>query len=173
MIRAFKKQDEAHNVATVALGDALYDRTHGEAEKVARKLPQGWVDYSAEIVIDAAGFWRPDSGIAGRKSNVLRLTKARPFPHFGASKAIKVYAGHPLNDQAQLLAAEWAAIRDAKAELRAQLKGVVYSVTTLAKLLAAWPECAEILPASAPKPSRAVVPVDLVAGLNKRLNLRG
>ncbi|MFP3663059.1 Nmad5 family putative nucleotide modification protein, partial [Burkholderia sp. SIMBA_043] len=58
---AFKAREKAHEAATTALADALYDHTHGAAEKIAKKLPQGWVSHDREIHIDAAGFsWNPN-----------------------------------------------------------------------------------------------------------------
>lgn len=170
MARAFKDRDEAHRVATVALGDALYADTHGAAEKAARKLPQGWVQHGTSIKIEAAGFWTPGAG-TGRKSSVLPMSRARPFPFHGADRPVSVGARHPLNEQAQDLAQQHAQLRDDKADLHAKLHGLVYSVRTLVQLLEAWPECADILPASAPRPSRAVVPIDLVSTINKLVRL--
>ncbi|MFP3746985.1 Nmad5 family putative nucleotide modification protein [Achromobacter sp. SIMBA_011] len=168
---AFKAREKAHEAATTALADALYDHTHGAAEKIAKKLPQGWVSHDREIHIDAAGFsWNPNR--SGLKHYSLKMSKARPFPRH-ANQEIKVGGAHPLNDQAQTVAAEYAAIRDDKEALRVKLQALVYSVTTLPRLREAWPECEQFLPSTAPKTvSTAVVPVELVPQVNAALGIK-
>lgn len=168
---AFKAREKAHDAATTALADALYDRTHGTAEKIAKKLPQGWVSHSNVIVIEAAGFsWSTQR--TGLKYHGLKMSKARPFPRNG-SPEIKVGGAHPLNDQAQAIATEHAAIRDEKEALRVKLAALVYSVTTLPRLREAWPECEQFLPSTAPKTvSTAVVPVELVPQVNAALGIK-
>jgi hypothetical protein len=170
LYHAFGKREKAHAAASMLLADALYDFTHGEAEKIAAKLPQGWVSYNNQIRIEAAGFANP-----GHRSNLmsdrLTMTKGRPFPRYSADAAVKVGGAHGLNDQAQTVANEYASIRDEKEALRVKLRALVYSCTTLAKLRDAWPECARFLPKTAPQPSRALVPVELVPELNKTLGL--
>lgn len=168
---AFTAREKAHEAATTALADALYDYTHGAAEKIVRKLPQGWVSHRTEIRIEAAGFsWRPRD--AGLKNYSLTMSKSRPFPQYDSSE-IKVGGAHPLNDQAQAVAQEHAAIRDDKEALRVKLHALVYSVTTLARLREAWPECEQFLPSTAPKTvSTAVVPVELVPQVNAALGIK-
>jgi hypothetical protein len=167
---AFGKREKAHAYSAVALADALYDVTHGEAEKIAVKLPQGWVSCTNEIRIEAAGFAHPGHR-TNLMSNRLTMSRARPFPRYTADAAYKVGGAHALNDRAQDVAGEFAAIRDEKEALRVKLRAVIYSCTTLAKLREAWPECEKFLPNTAPRQSRALVPVELVPELNKSLGL--
>lgn len=167
--RAFATREAEHEKRSTQLADALYDYTHGAAEKLARKLPQGWVSFDKAINIDAAGFsWNPNR--TGLKYFTLQMSRARPFPRHD-EKSIKVGGAHVCNDMAQAVAAEYAAIRDDKEALRVKLQALVYACTTVAKLRAAWPECEQFLPEAAPKPSTALVPVDLVPELNKALGL--
>lgn len=59
------------------------------------------------------------------------------------------------------------------AESRRDFTNGTASVTTLPRLLEAWPECKPFLPESAPKPTTALVPVELVPELNKALGIGG
>lgn len=168
---AFAAREKAHDAATTAMADALYDHTHGAAEKIAKKLPQGWVQHDSYIRIDAAGFcYRPAQ--TGLKNYRLKMSKAHPFPHSGGQE-IKVGGAHPLNDQAQALAEEYASIKRDKEALRVKLHALVYACTTLPKLREAWPECEQFLPDTAPKAvSTAVVPVELVPQVNAALGIK-
>ncbi|WVR18318.1 nucleotide modification associated domain 5 [Bordetella phage PY223] len=167
MRKAFKARDDAHDKATTALADALYNYTHGEAEKIAKKLPQGWIDARNNIGIKAAGFgWRNND----LKNYSLKLSKARPFPAYG-NRDIPVGGAHPLNEQAQDVAEEFQTIKRDKDALRAKLSALVWSVTTVPRLLEAWPECEQFLPQSTPKQT-ALVPVQLVPELNAALGIK-
>lgn len=169
MSKAFDARDKAHEKATTALADALYAHEYGAAEKIARKLPQGFCSASNYIRIGAAGFsWR--GGRDGLKHNGLKMSKSRPVPVY-TGEDIKVGGSHPLNDQAQAVAEEYQAIQRDKAALRAKLEALVYSVTTVAKLRDAWPECEKFLPAAAPK-STSLVPVELVPEVNAALGIK-
>lgn len=168
---AFTAREKAHETATTALADALYDYTHGAAEKIAKKLPQGWVSHDKEIRIEAAGYsWNPTR--SGLKNYSLKMSKARAFPRY-EDKAIKVGGAHGLNDQAQAVAEEYASIQRDKEALRVKLHALVYSVTTLPRLREAWPECEQFLPDTASKAvSTAVVPVELVPQVNAALGIK-
>lgn len=167
LMHAFGKREKAHKAATVALADAIYAHEWGEAGKIADKLPQGWVHAYSELRIIAAGFGYPHNK-EGLQSHILRMSKSRRVPR---SVEVTVGGAHLLNDQAQTVAAGHAAIRDEKEALRVKLRALVYSVTTLARLREAWPECEQFLPEAAPRPSTALVPVELVPDLNKALGL--
>lgn len=167
---AFKAREKAHDAATTALADALYAHEYGAAAKIADKLPQGWCATSTHLGIVAAGFsynHRRD----GKKTDRLKMSKERRTP--GCSPEIRVGGAHALNDLAQAVAAEHAAIRDDKEALRVKLQALVYSVTTLPRLREAWPECEQFLPDTTPKAvSTAVVPVELVPQVNAALGIK-
>ncbi|OAE72579.1 hypothetical protein A7J71_11205 [Achromobacter insolitus] len=170
---AFAAREKAHEAATTALADALYDYTHGAAEKIAKKLPQGWVSHNKEIRIAAAGFsWNPNG--TGLKSDRLSMSKARAFPRYDYETAsIKVGGAHGVNDQAQAVAEEYASIKRDKEALRVKLHALVYACTTLPKLREAWPECEQFLPSTAPKAvSTALVPIELVPQVNAALGIK-
>lgn len=167
LMHAFGKREKAHKAATVALADAIYAHEWGEAGKIADKLPQGWVRFNNYVYLNAAGFSH-DSRRDKLQSSHLTMSKSRRMPE---NAHVAIDGAHPLNDQAQAVAAEHAAIRDEKEALRVKLRALVYSVTTLARLREAWPECEQFLPEAAPKPSTALVPVELVPDLNRALGL--
>jgi len=167
--KAFDTRDKAHEKATVALADALYKHEYGAAEKIARKLPQGFCETSNRIRIDAAGFsYR--STYDGKKSDRLTMSKSRPVPAC-SGRHIKVGGAHPLNDQAQAVAEEYQAIQRDKEAMVAKLNTLLCSVTTAPKLIEAWPEVERFLPSTTTKPN-ALVPVGLVPQLNAALGIK-
>lgn len=167
MAKAFDARDKAHEKATTALADALYQHEYGAAEKIANKLPQGWVQSSSRLTINAAGFsYRRDA----LKSDQIKMSKERRTP--GYAPRVTVGGDHPLFNQAQAVADEYQSINRDKEALRAKLRAVVYAATTVEKLLAAWPECEKFLPAATPKPAGALVPVELVPELNAALGIK-
>ncbi|MFT4118709.1 Nmad5 family putative nucleotide modification protein [Bradyrhizobium sp.] len=171
MKHAFDAREKAHKEATTALADAVYQHEYAQAGKIADKLPQGWCESGSDIFIDAAGFsYR--SRQDGKMYNGIRMSSSRRMPRYQSSHPVKIGGAHALNDQAQAVAEEYAAINRDKDVLRAKLRALVYSVTTLPKLLEAWPDCKRFLPASAPKPTTALVPVELVPELNAALGIK-
>lgn len=170
LVHAFKAREKAHDKATVALADAVHAHEYGAASKIADKLPQGWVGRTTRIFITAAGF-APAYQKTGKMRHDLPMSSERAVPRYQDNRPVVIGGDHPLNDQAQAVAAEHAAIRDDKESLRVKLRALVYSVNTLARLLEAWPECKPFLPASAPKPTTALVPVELVPELNAALGI--
>lgn len=168
MHKAFDARDKAHEKATTALADAVYQHEYGTAGKIAAKLPENWCTRINAIEIEAAGFnyWRRE----GRMDSCLKMSKTRPVPENQRSNPPKIGGAHPLNDQAQAVAEEYQAINRDKEALRAKLNSILYSVTTTEKLLDAWPESKQFIPASAPT-TTALVPVELVPELNAALGI--
>jgi len=169
LVHAFGAREKAHDEATTALADAMYAHEYSAHEKNANKLPQGWVSTSTHLQIKAAGFAYNHTR-HGVKHSVLKMSKQRRTP--GHSPEIAIGGAHPLNDQAQAVAEEYAAIKRDKEALRAKLSALVYSVTTIARLREAWPECEQFLPEAAPRPTTALVPVELVPELNAALGIK-
>lgn len=165
--KAFGPRDKALKQARSDLADAIYAHEWGAAGKIADKLPQGWVSCNNYLWINAAGFSH-DSRRDGKANSTLTMSQSRRLPD---NVHVSIDGAHPLNDAAQAVASEHAAIRDEKEALRVKLRALVYSVTTLARLREAWPECESLLPAATPRPSAALVPVELVPDLNKALGL--
>lgn len=56
-------------------------------------------------------------------------------------------------------------------QLEAQVRGALGSFTTVKKLLAAWPEAAELLPADSPDKPKPTLPAVPMADLNKLIGL--
>lgn len=167
MSAAFGKREKAHEKATTALADAVYEHAFAAIEKLANKLPQGWCVSDSSIVIDSAGFgWRN-----GLKPNSLRMSKAHRTPRYQGSNPVKIGGDHPLFEQAQAVAEEFQAIKRDREALRSKLRAILYSVTTVPRLLEAWPECERYLPTNTHK-STSLVPVELVPELNAALGLK-
>lgn len=166
---AFKTREAAHAKARTALADALCQHTHGEAEKIAKKLPQTWQAGRDCFDIACDGFrtWGSKDG-APRK---LSLSRSRLFPpHYSA---IEVDRLHALYADAQAIVKEHHAIESAKEELRTKLYALVHSVTSTEKLRELWPEGAKFLPSEAAKmPRNLPVPHDLVASVNALMDVK-
>lgn len=169
MHKAFDARDKAHEKATTALADAVYQHEYGAIGKIAAKLPENWCERGRGITIKAAGFsWRRQDAL---KNECLTMSKTRPMARDQWSNPALITGDHPLNEQAQAVAEEYQAINRDKDELRAKLNALVYSVTTTEKLLEAWPECEVFIPASVPT-SKALVPVELVPQLNAAIGIK-
>lgn len=166
---AFKQRDTAHAKARAALADALYQHTYGDVEKIAKKLPQGWVAGRDSFTIVCEGFQRWISSDSA--PDKLVMSRTRLFSPY--SSEIKVDADHPLFAAAQAIVKEHNAITSAKAELRTKLHTLVHSVTTTERLRDAWPEGAKFLPAEVARASNNLpVPHDLVANVNALMGVR-
>lgn len=159
---AFKTRDAAHEKQRTAFADALYQCAYGEAEKLAKKLPQGWAAGRDYLTIRCAGFRR--YGARGAPARLV-MSKTRLFPPYNSE--IEVDEQHALYVDAQTVVREHDAIESAKEELRTKLHALVHSVSTTEKLREAWPEGAKFMPAEVAKvPSTLPVPHDLVATVN-------
>lgn len=166
---AYGKREDAHNAASKALADALYQHTYGEAEKIARKLPRGFANMSGSIEIGAAGF-RDRYSTSPLKNSQLSMSIARPVPNNHTYIKISVGGTHPLHEQAQAVAEEYQALTRDKDALAAKLRSLTASATTVEKLLAAWPEGRKFIgKPPAPKAS-AVIPVELVPEINAAIS---
>lgn len=168
---AFDAREKAQAKAITILADAVYQHEYGAIEKIANKLPGDWCDDDHHVYIEAAGFhWRGDRD--GKVYNGLKMSKSRRVPRYQSNKPIKIGGAHPLNDQAQAVAEEHAALLRDREAMRTKLRAVVYSATTLPKLLEVWPECQKFVPTDLKPAARALVPVELVTELNSALGLK-
>ncbi|OXS92659.1 Nmad5 family putative nucleotide modification protein [Pandoraea apista] len=167
MKAAFNKREEAHNSNTVAFGDAVYAEEHGAVEKIARKLPPGWIQTAKWIGIECPGFSRRSND--GLKLSQIPMSVARPQPYL--TQTAKITPSHPLYERSQAIADEHQAIRRDKEALEGKLKSIVNAASTVARLLDAWPECERFLPQT-PTKSYSVVPLTLVADVNATLGIK-
>ncbi|MBK5571796.1 Nmad5 family putative nucleotide modification protein [Ensifer sp. SSB1] len=169
VLATFKVREAAHEKARTALADALYAHTYADAEKIAKKLPQGWAAGRDTVVIACDGFRTYGHGNGAPKT--MKLSRTRLFPPY--SSEIKVDKAHAVYEGAQAIVREHNAIEAAKEELRTKLHALVYSVTTTEKLREAWPEGEKFMPAEiVAVPSHLPVPHDLVANVNALMGIR-
>lgn len=160
--------------ARTTLADAVYEHAFGEYEKLARKLPKGWLEETSRITIKCSGFsWRGGYENAGRPeeaSNEMKMSKPRLMPR-NVNDAFTVANDHLALEQAQTVATMHVKLYDAKKALREKLTALVYSVTSTEKLREAWPEGARFLPDDAIKPNRLPVSVNLTREVNAMMGL--
>lgn len=167
----FKRDNADLDAARTALADALYNHAFGDAEKIAKKLPKGWVQSTNGISIDCAGFtWRMGEE-PHKPYRSLKLSRTRLSPHY-INDAFKVTPSHPLYDQAQEVVDMHAKLHAAKQALRDKLTTLVHSVASTEKLREAWPEGAKFLPDEPAKGAALPVPVNLTREVNAMMGLK-
>lgn len=155
----------------MALGDALYTSEFGEHEKLANKLPDGWLATHGQVKIEMSGFSYHGDG-KETCPDTLALTKRRRFPYNARyAQTIKCPAGHTCHDDATAVLAEFEKLKADKAELENSLRGILWASTTLAKLKECWPEGEPYFPVEQPKQT-ALVPYDLAVKVNKIMGIK-
>lgn len=165
----FAKRTEKYEASRVKLADALYQREHGSAEKIAAKLPKEWHHTIGSICIDHDGYHyrstyrKPPPNTVNHE---LKLSKLRLAPH-SSSLHIKVPKGDPLHKQADDISREGCAIEKESQDLRDKLTRLLESVTTDKKLLEVWPDGKKFFPDFTPVArSTEIIPVSLVKQVN-------
>ncbi|WP_441253673.1 Nmad5 family putative nucleotide modification protein [Bradyrhizobium sp. 613_E4_N2_2] len=167
---AFDKREKAHEKERMKFADDLYTHHHGDAEKIAAKLPAGWVEYSNTLIIDHPQFTWPERVNFDTYARMgMVMSKARPWPDSAVS--IKVNPGHPFHDRATDLARAEVALKAERRALRIKLNTVVNNANTLKQLAEQWPAGVKFFPAETKPESRALVPASLISDINTTLGL--
>lgn len=162
----FAKRIEKHNTNRVKLGDALYQRAYGAAEKIAAKLPREWQYTTGAVTIQHDGFShryliKPEPNVA---KGELKLSRLRLAPHTGVLY-IKVTKEDELYKQADDVARAEVAIHKDSEALKDKLTRMLASISTDKQLMEMWPEGKKFFPDFTP-PCRGMVPVSLINSVN-------
>lgn len=111
-----------------------------------------------------------------KKSKIIRLNIAglridMEFPERTISPGqLTITADNPLTEEFHALETRREDLDKRKAEVKASVRAAVSRFTTVAKLLAEWPEAAELIPKGSAAP-KTNLPVVQVADLNKLVGL--
>ena len=103
--------------------------------------------------------------LGGMRARVNEFRGRRP-----GKSGLMLSSDHPLTVQFEKLEAREKELQLRKSNLRAEVRAVVDSVTTINKLLSVWPEAKELLPASA-NPQTKNLPSVNVESLNAAIGL--
>lgn len=160
-----KRFDWAERCRVEVLGGPAMAKEYAEVNRKAKamfdKLPQDMRDYSRIAKRDRRFYLN----LGG-----LNLTvDLRDYAEVSGSRRV-IEAEHPLNREFHELENERDDLAKRGDEVSAQVRATVNKFTTIAALLKAWPEAAELLP-PAPQPSKAQLPALPVADLNKLVGL--
>ncbi|WP_025918318.1 Nmad5 family putative nucleotide modification protein [Herminiimonas sp. CN] len=166
----FTDRQQIHEANRSLLGDALYEHAFGEGEKIAKKLPRGWVRTMSTVTISASGFIsRYHHATEDELSPNLELSRDRLQPGV-ITDQFTVDETHPLYPQTERLVNEFNAIKADKAMLETQLLTLLYSVNTREKLMLVWPEGEEFFPRAVVKDTLPI-PYDLTLSINRMMGL--
>lgn len=173
LARAFSDREAAHKEQREALGNALHSHEHGDGEKIAEAMPEGWVNTTREIVIQHVDFERHSNSSTTKYTKedaTILLGRWRACPRH--SPRVNVKDDHPMFRDFCTLAKSGDQLRKERAALESKIRTVLYSCNTVAQLKEVWPEGVPFLPV-VEKKEKAMVPVSLVKELNKTLGLSG
>ncbi len=166
LTHTFKARHERLEKARTVLADELYNLAFGEAEKIARKLPAGWLSDMTYIEISCDGFSWNGRNPAQFANHSLKLSKPRLKPRVITKEfTIQRDAPHPCKSKAEAIVQEHVALYACEQELRQKLTTLLASVTTLDKLREAWPQGSKFFP-EARKPVKLPVPHELASQVN-------
>lgn len=134
-----------------ALGDRLDSLTKIEKDikKLIDKIPEEFRTYEDEYHVIDYDVVRLN--IAGQAVD-WGFDEPRIFPRNTWRDRYVIPQGHVLVGMMDDYRAEQKAISDIKTNVRENVRALVYSVTTVKKLLEVWPESLELIPSNVEKP---------------------
>lgn len=134
-----------------ALGDRLDSLTKIEKDikKLIDKIPEEFRTYEDEYHVIKYDVVRLN--IAGQAVD-WEFDEPRIFPRNTWRDRYVIPQGHVLVGMMDDYRAEQKAISDIKTNVRENVRALVYSVTTVKKLLEVWPESLELIPSNVEKP---------------------
>ena len=168
--RATKKIKDKLLAAEMVLADLAYAEVLGGEEKTANKLGDLWVQKMKAVSVR-----HPDLSASSyyRREPLLMMSMPRVFPreHYSHHLNVTDSKNPKLKNAIGLcvkLSSEYVKLRDG---VKSDVKGIVYSVTTWAKLLERWPEAKGLMDPVPPKKETSMIPVELIKRVNERIGL--
>ncbi|MGB6113521.1 MAG: Nmad5 family putative nucleotide modification protein [Comamonas sp.] len=165
----FADAESQYATACTALADAMYDHAFGADEILAKRLPDGWIARTTQIIISCEGFRSLYSSSEEQPKRELKLSRSRPIPAIVRDQ-FKVDKSHSLYPQAQALIKMHEAIRTGKDQLTTQLRSLLFSVQTIERLKEIWPEGEPYFP-FVPEKSALPVPYELTLSINRMMGI--
>lgn len=135
-----------------AVGDDLekLQNLEKQIKDLIDSVPAPFRIYESESHINRDSYVRLN--LAGEAVD-WNFDKEEIFPLTQRSNRYVIPQGHELISVMENYRAEQKNINDIKANVRENVKALVYSVTTVKKLLEVWPESEELIPQNVAKPS--------------------
>lgn len=157
----FEKPFIENRKAFHVLADKIYRDVYGNDVSKMNRLPDGWLPTSGSILVRIAGqMERPE----------LDKPRRLPYEH-SRHQVVKQYSA------GEEIAREFRALKDAKNDLEqardntsAEIRAVLNSVNTLAQLVEAWPEIADLARKICDRPVENL-PAIRIDSLNSKLGL--
>lgn len=166
--RAYKEYSEERKqwacaVADESLGGAAEVAKLNEANKKIAQIVKSLPDHLQENLHAGPLTGSIMVSFAGKRAYVREWDGERP-----AKGGLILSADHPLTVQFEQLENKERQLSEKKSNLRAEVRAVLNSVTTINRLLAVWPEAKELIPAQA---ARVNLPSVNVESLNSAIGL--
>lgn len=173
MKTAFVKEQAAIDARLLAFCDNLYLAIVPTAvQEALAKVPKEFLMRQSSCKVTL----RPVAGkYDGSREVVIKFAdhKDRPWP-VGFNYGSGSYASPELCDIHDGILKAQEKLNERKDTLRDNVRQIVASATTVAKLLAVWPEAAQFIPTDlAPKPKVNLLPAVLVGNLNAMIKKAG
>lgn len=147
---------------------ALYERIYEklvpkDQQELAAQLPKGFCHQASSACVRL----KHNAQHLGDDIDVL-LNEARFFPAYVMYNRACLIDGE-LSAAYSRLYNEKIRLENAKEDLKRRIRQVLHSVTTVAKLLEAWPECKEFIPEEAFLEAEKKLPAVIIGDLNSVL----
>ncbi|MGN8188598.1 Nmad5 family putative nucleotide modification protein [Burkholderia sp. 22088] len=164
---AFEKEKKAVAKQLQDLAMACYrSQVSAEEEAAARRAPEEFLTLSNTITLA----FRDENGSRTAYYSSVDLPKIVPFKRGGGTYL--TISDKKLNAKKDAYEKAHAELEEKFDELRNSIRGMVYSATTVKKLLDIWPESVNFLPANLEKPAPAL-PAVIATDLNNALKKAG
>lgn len=167
---AFAKRQAEHNAALRKIGDKAYIKLFSpKLRKQMEELGDMFVSKS-----DTCKFsFFADASTEDRTRHYFLFTKPVPVPralfdyYYGVE--VPVDAIKPLIELESAEMLNGKKLKEERGEFEKQVKGLLSTVTTVAKLMEVWPECRDLMPATFWKDEPKLLPAINTAHLNEMI----
>lgn len=166
LANTFKEKNEALEKHEADIAARIYALVVGGRKPIMDSLPKDYFMHTNTFELAIDGYTDDERPRRMR----LRMDTYQPMPAYvGPGSYLQILTLKPDHVLARMcldLEAERDRVRDASLALSERLRGVVYSVGTVEKLLEVWPEAKTYLPAEVFAEKTANLPAVLAAELN-------
>lgn len=162
--KAMIEQRAAYKTAKAAFADQVYNNMLTDYQVFIAQLPKGFFHKDTAIKVTSVHLQNKQY----YSYYQCEMTKERPLPYSWLREGVGIDHDEQLSAMAKQLAALKKQLIAFHDEIKSKVTAIVWSVSTVEKLIEIWPEGKEFFPESEP-PKNALVPINQVADLNKIL----
>lgn len=160
--KATAEQKAAYKTAKAVFADQVYNKLLGD--HYLSLQPEGFFHKDTTIKITSVHLESKQY----YQYYQCGMTKERPLPYSWLLEGVGIDHDEQLSAMAKQLAALKKQIMSFHNEIKSKVTAIVWSVSTIEKLIEIWPEGKDFFPEAEP-PKNALVPINQVADLNKIL----